>query len=291
MNRKFLVVCAFALSFMFNGCGLFPGSTANGQDLKIESYNALIQTVKPALVRVESINPEGLLILMYLESTGLPLTPELARKIKIAAGSGFIIDSTGIVITNRHVVRKGWHCIVRLLDGRAYTTTSIVVSQKEDIAVIKLAKVEKALPTVSFSKQEAKMGDIIFTIGRSPSFDLSFKTGVVSSVRRSLGRGKVNMQMTIPVNPGESGSAVFNTKGEIIGVVRAYIPSLRGISLAVLGTSAEKVIKQLRVRIEKEEEKAAKEKAKTKENQGMGDFHHNDGYMLLRNYQGILDRI
>jgi serine protease Do len=134
-------------------------------------------------------------------------------------GSGFIIRSDGVIMTNAHVVNGASEVTVRLTDRREYTAKVIGVDAKSDIAVIKIQA--KDLPTVRIGDSRSlKVGEWVLAIGAPFGFENSATAGIVSAKGRTLpDSGYVPfIQTDVPINPGNSGGPLFNMRGEVVGV-------------------------------------------------------------------------
>jgi serine protease Do len=134
-------------------------------------------------------------------------------------GSGFIIRSDGVIMTNAHVVNGASEVTVRLTDRREYTAKVIGVDARSDIAIIKIAA--KDLPTVKLGDSRTlKVGEWVLAIGAPFGFENSATAGIVSAKGRTLpDSGYVPfIQTDVPINPGNSGGPLFNMSGEVVGV-------------------------------------------------------------------------
>jgi serine protease Do len=133
-------------------------------------------------------------------------------------GSGFIIRSDGVILTNAHVVNGATEVTVRMTDRREYTAKVIGVDTKSDIAVIKINA--KDLPVVKTGdSRNLKVGEWVLAIGAPFGFENSATAGIVSAKGRTLDSGYVPfIQTDVPINPGNSGGPLFNMKGEVIGI-------------------------------------------------------------------------
>ena len=134
-------------------------------------------------------------------------------------GSGFIIGSDGIVLTNAHVVDGADEVTVRLTDRREFKAKVLGVDKTTDVAVIKIDA--KNLPAVKIGDPEkTRVGEWVVAIGTPYGLDNTVTSGIVSAKSRSLpGDSAVPfIQTDAAVNPGNSGGPLFNMKGEVIGI-------------------------------------------------------------------------
>ncbi|WP_241664058.1 S1C family serine protease [Oecophyllibacter saccharovorans] len=136
------------------------------------------------------------------------------------AGSGFLIDPSGIIVTNRHVVGEAAHVSVALSDGRILKAHLLGADPMTDIAVIKVNS-DTPLPYVTWGDSRlVEIGDWIMVAGNPFGFGSSVTAGIVSAVGRDLGIGALDnfMQLDAPINPGNSGGPAFNLRGEVVAV-------------------------------------------------------------------------
>jgi serine protease Do len=134
-------------------------------------------------------------------------------------GSGFIVNSDGLILTNAHVVNGASEVTVRTTDRREYTAKVIGVDEKSDVAVIKIPA--KNLPTVKLGDtRNLRVGEWVLAIGAPFGFENSVTAGIVSAKGRTLpDSGYVPfIQTDVPINPGNSGGPLFNMRGEVIGI-------------------------------------------------------------------------
>ncbi len=166
-------------------------------------------------------------------------------------GSGFVIDSSGIVITNNHVIGDANDITVNFADGTKLKAEIVGKDAKTDLAVLRV-KPDKPLKAVKFgSSTGARVGDWVMAIGNPFGFGGSVSVGIVSAQNRQLQSGPYDnfIQTDAAINKGNSGGPLFNMDGDVIGVNTAIIsPSggSIGIGFAIPAATASPVIDQLR---------------------------------------------
>jgi len=166
-------------------------------------------------------------------------------------GSGFIIDASGIVVTNNHVISDADEINVILNDGSKLKAEIIGRDQKTDIALLRV-KPDKPLKAVKFGDSEKlRLGEWVIAIGNPFSLGGTVTAGIVSARNRDINSGPYDnyIQTDAAINRGNSGGPLFNLEGEVIGVNTAIIsPSggSIGIGFAVPSKTAMPVIEQLR---------------------------------------------
>ena len=169
----------------------------------------------------------------------------------ISAGSGFIIDKTGLIVTNNHVVDNGKKITVKLPDGRSFEAKLMGTDPATDIALLKV-KSDKPLPTVEFGDdRQLRVGDWVVAVGNPFGLSNSVTAGIVSSIGRDIGAGNYNdfIQIDAPINRGNSGGPTFDLRGQVIGMnSMIFSPSggSVGIGFAIPANLAREVVAQLR---------------------------------------------
>ena len=143
-----------------------------------------------------------------------------------AGGSGVIISEDGYIVTNNHVVDGATKLRVKLNDGRTYDAELIGKDSATDIALLKID--EKGLPTLPFGSSDAlRLGEWVLAIGSPYNLQSTITAGIVSAKARSLGALSNDpedfsiesfIQTDAAVNPGNSGGALVNTRGELVGI-------------------------------------------------------------------------
>lgn len=177
--------------------------------------------------------------------------PELPRQRRSSSlGSGFVIDPSGIVITNNHVIADANEVTVILNDGQKLKAEVLGKDQKVDVAVLRV-KPEKPLKAVKFGDSDkAKVGDWVLAVGNPFGLGGSVTAGIVSARNRNIDSGPYDnyIQTDASINKGNSGGPLFNMDGEVIGINTAILsPSggSVGIGFATPANTVEPVIVQL----------------------------------------------
>jgi serine protease Do len=155
-------------------------------------------------------------------------------------GSGFIIGSDGLILTNAHVVRDAKEVTVKLQDRREYAAKVLGVDNATDIAVLRIDA--KGLPTVRLGNpQQLMVGDYVLAIGAPYGLDQTATSGIVSAKGRSLPSEKGEdyvpfIQTDAAVNPGNSGGPLFDAAGNVVGInsqIYSRSGGFQGVSFAI----------------------------------------------------------
>ncbi len=188
------------------------------------SFAPLVRRVLPAVVNIavtETLSGKDLMAQVPPELRDTPLGREFRRKFgdkrteTISAGSGFIIDPSGIIVTNRHVVGHASSIEVALTDGETLPARVIGSDQLTDVAVIQVTSPHQ-LPAVAWGdSRQVEVGDWILAAGNPFGLGGSVTAGIVSARGRDLGAGPFDnfLQLDAPINPGNSGGPTFNMDG------------------------------------------------------------------------------
>lgn len=180
---------------------------------------------------------------------------EAPKEYPIGAGSGVIMSNDGFIITNNHIAEKADRIEVVLNDKRSYDAKVIGTDPSTDLALIKIE--EKELPAIKFgNSDQVKVGEWVLAVGNPFNLTSTVTAGIVSAKGRNINilREKSNMaiesfiQTDAAVNPGNSGGALVNIRGELIGINTAIASptgAFAGYSFAVPVNLVKKVIEDL----------------------------------------------
>jgi serine protease Do len=169
---------------------------------------------------------------------------------RIALGSGFITDPSGLIVTNNHVVGESAKVEIILQDGTKYPARIVGRDPRTDLAVLRI-KADQPLPYVPFGDSSAaQVGDWVVAVGNPFGLGGSVTTGIISARGRDIHAGQFDdfLQIDAPINRGNSGGPTFNLSGEVIGINTAiYSPNggSVGIGFAVPSNVAKAVVTQL----------------------------------------------
>ncbi|MCM3905183.1 MAG: trypsin-like peptidase domain-containing protein [Pyrinomonadaceae bacterium] len=178
-----------------------------------ESLPELVRRVKPAIVAIITYDAKG---------------------DTLTTGSGFFIRP-GEVVTNLHVIRGAHRTDVKTLDGkgRVYEVAGLLaVDEEGDLALMRVNMSPDRPRSSELSASLPEEGETVFVIGNPLKLEGSVSNGIVSAVREVPGVGKI-IQTTAPISHGNSGSPIFNLKGQIVGVVTVKVTNGQNISLAI----------------------------------------------------------
>jgi serine protease Do len=259
------VLAAFTVSMLLVG--------AAAQAAPPESFAPIIEPLMPAVVNIsttQKIHQQAQMMSPMFDFEGLPDTPQ-GRQLKqlfrqfgqppggmqapdkevTSLGSGFVIDASGYVVTNNHVVGEAEEIKVIFADNTHYPATLVGRDPKTDLALLKI-KADKPLPFVSFGDSDVmKVGDWVIAVGNPFGLGGSVSAGIVSARGRNINAGPFDdfIQTDAAINRGNSGGPVFNTKGEVVGISTAIFSPTGGsigIGFAIPSAMAKSVVESLK---------------------------------------------
>jgi hypothetical protein len=178
-----------------------------------ENLPELVRRAKPSVVAIVTYDSKGDALL---------------------TGSGFFI-APGQVVTNLHVVKRAHRAEIKTLagKGRFYSVTGVLaVDEEGDLALLSVGTPPERNRAVEVSTILPEEGEKIFVIGNPLKLEGSVSDGIVSAIREVPGVGRI-VQVTAPISHGNSGSPVFNLKGQVVGVVTVKVTNGQNISLAI----------------------------------------------------------
>ncbi len=247
---------ALVFALLASACAA-PHATARSAP---DSFAPLVKQVLPAVVNIaviENASTRDPLAELPPEIRNSPLGRELRRRYggpkrerMTGAGSGFIVDPSGLIVTNNHVVGRASQIAVQLADGRQLPATVIGHDELTDIAVLRVTA-DGGLPSVTWGDSRlVETGDWILAAGNPFGLGGSVTAGIVSARGRDLGAGPFDnfLQLDAPINPGNSGGPIFNMDGQVVGVSSVIISPTGasvGIGFAIPAETASRIVAQL----------------------------------------------
>jgi serine protease Do len=220
----------------------------------------LVRRVLPAVVNIavtEVVSGGDILAQLPPELRDTPFERQFRQRFRnrreqmLGAGSGVIVDPSGIIVTNNHVVGHADKIVVSMTDGTELDARVIGTDELTDIAVIKV-DARRSLPAVSWGdSRQVQTGDWILAAGNPFGLGGSVSVGIVSARGRDIGAGPFDdfLQLDAPINPGNSGGPTFDMNGEVIGINTAIVsPSggSVGIGFAIPSEVAQPIVERLR---------------------------------------------
>ncbi len=241
------VVRGLVASTLAMGLLSFSGAVAAPARGAPESFADLAERLTPAVVNISSAQRSR------TGKTSGELAP-LQRKFDqpaVSLGSGFIIDASGLVVTNNHVIDNADDITVTLHDGREFTASVKGRDRETDLAVLQLDGSGVRFPYVDFGDSDAaRVGDWVIAIGNPFGLGGTVTVGIVSARNRDINSGQYDdfIQTDAAINRGNSGGPLFDMNGKVVGVNTAIYSQTGGsvgVGFAVPSDLADSVVTQL----------------------------------------------
>jgi len=237
----------------FAGCAAGPVQAQRGAIAALPDFADLAERVLPSVVNI-AVTSEARTE-MPPELRGTPFErfwrERRGRRETTGAGSGFIIDSAGFIVTANHVVGNASRVVIALQNGEEFPARTVGTDELTDLALLRI-EARTQLPALSWgSSSTMRVGQWVLAAGNPFGLGGTVTSGIVSARGRNIGSGPFDdfLQTDAPINPGNSGGPLFNTAGEVIGInTTIFSPSGAsvGIGFAVPSDLARPIIEQLR---------------------------------------------
>ena len=242
------------------------------------AFQCVAKEVLPSVVAIESIRnqrngqgvshlPEGRLHIPSMGSSGLHFFDDLLEQLQNSQnptgrtipnqaplvsgiGTGVIIDSAGIVMTNHHVIADADKVRIRTMDGREFLTDEILSDPKTDIAILKIKDPKNLTAAILGNSDESGVGEWVLALGQPFGLENSVTAGIISAKQRGIGitARESFIQTDAAINPGNSGGPLVNLRGEVIGIntaIHSRSGGNNGIGFAIPANLAKWVSEQL----------------------------------------------
>ena len=269
--KKYLI--ALLAIFSLGQTALIPNAFAQNPRVMIPDFADLVERASPAVVNIRTTEK----VMVQQSQGGIPGMPEdqaeffrrffgvpipgipngpkqaqpnagKPQEADRGVGSGFIIESNGLILTNAHVVEGATTIYVTLTDKREFKAKLLGLDKRTDVAVVKIeARDLPRLPMGDSSK--VRVGEWVLAIGSPFGLENTVTAGIVSAKSRDTGDYLPFIQTDVAVNPGNSGGPLLNTAGQVIGInsqIFSRSGGYMGISFAIPIDEAMRVADQLR---------------------------------------------
>lgn len=262
--RSHLVAGALALGATLS---LMPAQPVMAQVRSLPDFTDLVETVGPSVVNIRTLEKVKAgaaggadeQMLEFFKRFGIPVPPNMPRAPRPdrsqpdedqprGVGSGFILSSDGLIMTNAHVVEGADEVLVTLTDKREFKAKIIGSDKRTDVAVVKIEAT--GLPAVKIGDMNRlKVGEWVMAIGSPFGLENTVTAGIVSAKQRDTGDYLPFIQTDVAINPGNSGGPLLNMRGEVVGInsqIYSRSGGFQGISFAIPIDEATRVADQLR---------------------------------------------
>ena len=272
VNIKTLSLIVISTVFVFSGCrsSLFGNESPAAQQPLAQpapvvvdgvrtSYADLVEKTSPAVVRIASERKAQQMQQSPLDMfrdmfPGMPQQREQQPRVERGVGSGVIVSADGSVLTNFHVVDGAEKITVQLIDNKTYEAKVVGTDQPSDLAVLKIEGENFPFLTLGNS-DNVRVGDIVLAIGNPLGIGQTVTAGIISAKGRRTGLSDGTsfqdfLQTDAPINRGNSGGALVNVSGELIGINSQIVSDSGrggniGIGFSIPSNMAKNVMEQL----------------------------------------------
>ena len=163
-------------------------------------------------------------------------------KTESSVGSGFIVDQSGYIVTNYHVINGKNSINVMTVDGNLHPARIVGFDSNVDIAVL---KIDGSYDNMGFAdSRNAQVGEKVIAMGSPAGLDFTITEGIISATNRILGSVRY-IQTDVPINPGSSGGPLVNKEGLVVGVNTMKISNFEGIGFAVSSNNVKPVVENI----------------------------------------------
>jgi serine protease Do len=247
-----------------------PVSTASAQAVRgLPDFTDLVDLVGPSVVNIRTLEkvttrapsgmPDNEEMLEFFRRFGLPIPnlprqtprqngPQQEEEQPRGVGSGFILTSDGVIMTNAHVVEGADEVLVTLTDKREFKARIIGSDKRTDVAVVKIDT--SGLSAVKVGDvSKLRVGEWVMAIGSPFGLENTVTAGIVSAKQRDTGDYLSFIQTDVAINPGNSGGPLINMRGEVVGInsqIYSRSGGFMGISFSIPMDEAVRVSDQLR---------------------------------------------
>ena len=268
MIKKYLPVVLLSFFSAFGGMYVFYNYFNPVKKIYVEQENRAIQTAERELLFSDRFNSsmrsaaptdfvkaanESREAVVFIRSLKSIRDENYNNTFGAATGSGVIISKDGYIVTNNHVISKGSDIEVMLNDNKEYQAEIIGHDESTDLALLKI-KADKDLPFLVFGNSDSlSIGEWVMAVGNPFRLQSTVTAGIVSAKARNINilenyGVESFIQTDAAVNPGNSGGALVNTRGELVGINAAIMTqsgNYEGFSFAIPANLARKVVKDL----------------------------------------------
>ncbi|AQR63402.1 serine protease [Brevundimonas sp. LM2] len=211
-----------------------------------QSFSPVVREAAPAVVNISARTVQRVQADPFFQMFGGGMPRE---RVAESAGSGVIVRSDGIVVTNNHVIEGAQQIRVVLNDRREFPAEVILADERSDIAVLRLTGVTEQLPVLAIDdREEQQVGDLVLAIGNPFGVGQTVTNGIISALNRTetgISDSGSFIQTDAAINPGNSGGPLVDMDGDLIGINTAIFSrtgSSSGVGFAVPASMVRRVV-------------------------------------------------
>lgn len=242
-----LAILVFAISPLYGAAsaqGLFEKQVPETRAEVELSYAPLVREISPAVVNVYTKKTAPRRMTMQERMFG-----RRSGNGRGSLGSGVIVGGDGVIVTNNHVIEGADEYLVVLSDRREYPAELILADERTDLAVLRIDTEGEPLPALDYADTRGvEVGDLVLAVGNPFGVGQTVTTGIISATARTdvgISDYSFFLQTDAAVNPGNSGGALVNTRGDLVGVNTAIFSrsgGSNGIGFAIPSEMVKRVV-------------------------------------------------
>lgn len=190
-------------------------------------------------LRGDALDVQGVLSFVSPSVVSIEANNETSRGVFEGAGSGIVVDSTGLILTNAHVVEDADDLTIVFFDGTRAPARIVSSIVADDVALVQAEGVTDTLPATLGTSEQLLVGDQVLAIGNALGLggDPTVTLGILSAKGRTLDAGRISfsnlLQTDAAINPGNSGGPLVNAAGEVVGINTAIIDGAQNLGFAI----------------------------------------------------------
>jgi Trypsin-like peptidase domain len=218
-------------------------SKGDGMDTPFGMKLLWLLSLMTSVVAAQSVPPRKDIPTIAKAANGAIVTIVMANNDRpIARGTGFLVRSDGVIVTNYHVIANGNIAIVKFSDGTAFPVDGVMAADKaRDLAIIKIHGKNFRALTLGNSDR-VQIGEDVVAIGNPLGLELTVSNGILSGVRTDEKEGGKFLQITAPISHGSSGGPLFNMFGEVVGINSMYLEGGENLNFAIPVNDAKRML-------------------------------------------------
>ncbi len=241
-SRVLLLLAVFSVAAQ---AGTPPPGTLNIPDLVERVNKGVLNIQAVTIIRERFGNPQ--MEDFFFQFYGVPR--ERIRK-QPSLGSGFVIDDSGYILTNHHVVDHASEVVV-FMDDESHTKLKAKIigsDKKTDVALLQVKSGPYLKPLTLGNSDPVRVGESVVAIGNPFGLSHTVTAGIISAKNRVIGQGPYDnfLQTDASINPGNSGGPLFNAQGEVIGINAAISATGQGLGFAIPINQAKRLLADLK---------------------------------------------
>lgn len=250
VKKVLVTLLGLILVFFVSIAGGFLGAKLANDNGSGETKIIKTSATDKATTDISTIAASASETVVEISTSSITTGSYMRQYVSEGAGSGVILTEDGYIITNNHVVEGATSIKVTTKDGSEYEATIVGTDSNNDVAVLKIDAKDLTVAAVGDS-DELEVGETVIAIGNPlGSLGGTVTEGIISATSRTITIDNVDMtllQTSAAINPGNSGGGLFNTNGELIGVVNAKSSGedIEGLGFAIPVNTAIKIAEQI----------------------------------------------